>query len=355
MLPNYIHHSWFGADGGLACTMYGPSMVNVSLSGTRIVIVSETDYPFDSTVTFTVKSGGLTFPLLLRVPGWLESHLNVTVNGEVVQPTVDPRRSAFVRLARLWSAGDVVVVTLPLEIRATRSVTINNGWVGNRSTSAGKVSGAHTHGAQSRKVGGPPLLGGGHQNVTADLPYCIVERGPLLFALPLEGVVDEPTTCGAPLSNRDKSGGRMLRLIPNTSRETCCAACSADPACTAWVRQPSTGDCWPCRDTDGTEPATDREIFPMPSRSATFGFAVLCDAAKMSVSTASAVAQPFDWPLDAPVKIEVTAARFNWTSGPWLLPDAPVVATEKEMVNLTLIPYGCAKVYHISMFPVLHT
>lgn len=32
MLPNYIHHMWFGTgDGGLAAALYGPNQVNVTV------------------------------------------------------------------------------------------------------------------------------------------------------------------------------------------------------------------------------------------------------------------------------------------------------------------------------------
>ena len=95
----------------------------------------------------------------------------------------------------------------------------------------------------------------------------------------------------------------------------------------------------------------------MPGRrgnaSAPFNYAVLCDASTMKVATTT-LQRPFDWPLDASIKVDVVAASFDWTTGPWRLPDAPINATESHRVNLTLVPYGSAKVYHISMFPVLH-
>jgi uncharacterized protein len=35
LLPNYIHHMWFGTvDGGLAATMYGPNKIKTVVSGT---------------------------------------------------------------------------------------------------------------------------------------------------------------------------------------------------------------------------------------------------------------------------------------------------------------------------------
>ena len=73
----------------------------------------------------------------------------------------------------------------------------------------------------------------------------------------------------------------------------------------------------------------------------------------MIVTTAAALPRPFDWPLAAPVTIQAPAVEFDWSTGPWLLPKGPVDPHGKTAVNLTLVPYGCSKVYKISMFPVV--
>ena len=108
MLPNYIHHMWFGtADGGLAATMYGPTTVTtvVGTAGNRrnITIASDTTYPFarENAVRYTVSldggvgrgargkaaaAGSVRFPLLLRVPGWTTvAEMRLSVNGAVRQ------------------------------------------------------------------------------------------------------------------------------------------------------------------------------------------------------------------------------------------------------------------------------
>lgn len=357
MLPNYIHHSWFGADGGLACSMYTSSTVNVTLGNTRVLVSSVTDYPFSSTVEFTISipsqpSSGFEFPFLLRIPGWLaktDKSLSVQINGQAARWTPDALRKAFVRLQRAWKDSDTITVNIPLDVRATQGVTINNGWLNQTSPNPPDTLNGQTE---------PPLLGGGHSNVTADLPFCIVERGPLLFALPLETTntpIPPNVTCGVPVPNADKATGKMIRQINSSTRETCCAACTKEPGCAAWVRQPSTGDCFLCRDAYGTRPASDRETYVMPTPTSVshFGYALQCDTSTMRVTAASELPRPFDWPLDAPLRIEATAVKFNWTTGPWLLPETPVARGGRDLLNITLIPYGCSKVYHVSMFPVL--
>jgi hypothetical protein len=138
-------------------------------------------------------------------------------------------------------------------------------------------------------------------NVTADLPFCTVERGPLLFALalPLES------------SGNGKTNGTI--------------GGNGSPA---------------------------------------YNYAIDCDASAMSVLSASSdLPSPFDWPGGggAPLQVVVKAAAFPWPD-PWLLPDGPVDrsqwsardgAASNTHVNLTLVPYGCAKEYHLSMFPLL--
>jgi hypothetical protein len=59
----------------------------------------------------------------------------------------------------------------------------------------------------------------------------------------------------------------------------------------------------------------------------------------------------WDWPLKAPLKLRVNAARCDWTPTPQNpLPPEPV-AQAKSPERITLVPYGCTK-FRVSMFPV---
>jgi hypothetical protein len=58
----------------------------------------------------------------------------------------------------------------------------------------------------------------------------------------------------------------------------------------------------------------------------------------------------WDWPLDAPVVLKVSARTFAWQpTDAQALPGKPVTGTTSETVRL--VPYGCTK-FRISMFPV---
>ena len=73
--------------------------------------------------------------------------------------------NGFVRVERTWMAGDTVVLVLPAEIRATKRLTFADG-VENKKY-------------QEKE----PWVG---QNTTSNLPFCVIERGPLTYALPME-------------------------------------------------------------------------------------------------------------------------------------------------------------------------
>eukprot|EP00041_Stephanoeca_diplocostata_P022482 m.537081 g.537081 ORF g.537081 m.537081 type:complete len:169 (-) comp22073_c0_seq5:544-1050(-) len=85
-----------------------------------------------------------------------------------------------------------------------------------------------------------------------------------------------------------------------------------------------------------------------------FNFAVDCNASTMVIDThASAMASPWDWPLNAPVTVRVRAIPFAWNST-WVLPTHALSTSNATGPAqwLTLIPYGNAKEFHVSMFPL---
>ena len=286
MLPNFIHHMWFGTpDGGLAMAMHGPSQLNTTLDGVEVSAAVSTDYPFDSTIRVDIhaatngarssaNAAKETFPLRLRIPGWAKSDctgteppsscISLTINGGVVNSTPE---SGFVTVRIPFGAATVVVLELPMAIKTSTRKTFSNGDQHMPNYNI-KRPWANFHG----------------QNGTGNLPFCEVSYGPLTFALPLEGRPGQP-----------------------------------------------------------------------------FNFAIECNASAMSLSRSDTpVSKPFDWPLDAPLKITAAASRFAWDDA-WTLPEAPVSPTRRQsgarvhrLENITLIPYGCAKQFHISMFPYLN-
>lgn len=61
----------------------------------------------------------------------------------------------------------------------------------------------------------------------------------------------------------------------------------------------------------------------------------------------------FQWPLEAPLTLQVPAVYFDWNpNNTQPLPDEPVDGGKDEWI--TLVPYGCTK-FRVSMFPVSKT
>ena len=127
--PKLTQHLWMATpDGGLAATLYAPCDVQTQVrGGIPVRIQIETEYPFRETVRVHVEPAqNAAFPLLLRIPVWAEG-ASIAVNGKAA--TAKP--GTFARLERVWKAGDVVEVHLPMRPRVQRgfhnSLTIVRG------------------------------------------------------------------------------------------------------------------------------------------------------------------------------------------------------------------------------------
>lgn len=131
--PYYAEHLWMATQGnGVAAVFYAPSIVTAKIGkGSEVNIVETTNYPFDETVTFTLKTKkAVRFPLMLRVPAWCRN-AQVTINGISVYVKAEPLK--WIVLERLWSDNDVVKLVLPMEVsvkvweRSKNAVSVHRG------------------------------------------------------------------------------------------------------------------------------------------------------------------------------------------------------------------------------------
>ncbi len=73
----------------------------------------ETTFPYEEQTRLIVTEGSSHFRLFIRYPAWVaDGALTVLVNGLTVSSSSGP--SSYVALDRLWSAGDVVRIVLPM-------------------------------------------------------------------------------------------------------------------------------------------------------------------------------------------------------------------------------------------------
>lgn len=115
-------------DDGLVASAYAPCEVRTAVRDMPVHVVEETTYPFRGSVRMIVNPASpMTFPLLLRIPGWAAG-TSIKVNG---RPQLVPTPGTFARIERTWKVGDRVEVEFPLEARVSRwfhdSVAVERG------------------------------------------------------------------------------------------------------------------------------------------------------------------------------------------------------------------------------------
>jgi uncharacterized protein len=119
--PPNIMRTVSSLDGYLATTnedgvqlhLYAESTLTAEVGGDRARLDVSTQYPWDGAVRVVVaETPRAEWTLSLRVPAWAEG-ASLAVNGDA--HGVEAASYATVR--RVWSPGDVVELTLPMEVR----------------------------------------------------------------------------------------------------------------------------------------------------------------------------------------------------------------------------------------------
>ena len=96
--------------------LYGSSVLDTRLTnGDPVKLVQETEYPWNGRVHLRVEAAGKKeFALKLRIPGWAASAA-VRLNLGPVDENARP--GSYFEIRRVWSAGDVVDLDLPMPAR----------------------------------------------------------------------------------------------------------------------------------------------------------------------------------------------------------------------------------------------
>ncbi len=154
--PKLASSLWMKTDdGGLAVVAYAPCVVETKLQGKPVKLEVETAYPFRDRVTIRVTvPEAMTFPLHLRFPGWTGS-FELDAHGlKFEMPGVEN-----------FFGSEMSIQTHGVKLQASY-VPIKAKWSGTQNIGL----------ALSMK---PQLYHGFHDAVA-------IERGPLIFALPIE-------------------------------------------------------------------------------------------------------------------------------------------------------------------------
>lgn len=103
---------WESGDT-LFVNLFIPSTVDWKASNAKLEL--NTRYPYEGDIELKIRrlTGQGNFTVALRIPAWAQRH-TVLVNGRLQSGSAD---KGYVLLRRRWKAGDVVRLSLPLELR----------------------------------------------------------------------------------------------------------------------------------------------------------------------------------------------------------------------------------------------
>jgi len=119
--PNYAARMWMtDGTGGVVAALFGPSRVSLRAGAnlSPVTITEETAYPFDEEIRFHIKTAmPVRFSFRVRIPGWCRNAA-LHVNGRRVRRALKPGR--FATLVRTFGDGDVILLQLPMQVRLSR-------------------------------------------------------------------------------------------------------------------------------------------------------------------------------------------------------------------------------------------
>jgi DUF1680 family protein len=111
-------HNWaYSLSGeGVWVHLYGGSHLETELpDGEPLVLVQDTRYPWRGAIEITLeRAPSELFSVMLRIPGWADG-AEIHINGGPADTQVRPGR--YAKLERVWSAGDVIELSLPMQTR----------------------------------------------------------------------------------------------------------------------------------------------------------------------------------------------------------------------------------------------
>lgn len=95
--------------------LYLAGTLQTTISGVDVTLRQEGNYPWSGDLRFTVTPARpMEFTHALRIPGWCCGEFSLKLNGEPVTAQI---KDGYAHLCRIWQAGDVVELSLPMRAR----------------------------------------------------------------------------------------------------------------------------------------------------------------------------------------------------------------------------------------------
>ena len=113
LLASFGGYVYSQGKGEARVNLYVAGRGELEVDGRRVVLQQRTKYPWEGTVTLTVKPAApATFAVALRIPGWCRG-ARLKVNGRSVPVRID---KGYARILRRWVEGDRVEVSMPMPV-----------------------------------------------------------------------------------------------------------------------------------------------------------------------------------------------------------------------------------------------
>ncbi|SFB58155.1 DUF1680 family protein [Cohnella sp. OV330] len=121
--PKFVSHLWMtDRAGGLAAVSYAPCTVRAEVgAGAQRGAIAEIEvsgnYPFRESVAMSLKlTCPVAFGISLRIPAWC-ANPTLTVNGERIELEV---KDGYATVTRRWESGDRLTLSLPMTVKAVQ-------------------------------------------------------------------------------------------------------------------------------------------------------------------------------------------------------------------------------------------
>ncbi|PWS29565.1 ATP-binding protein [Pedobacter yonginense] len=113
-------YAYSTSEKGLWFNLYGGNTLNTQLAdGSKISLEEITNYPWDGSIKIYIKStANKAYSMFFRIPGWTHD-AKIKVNGKLMN--VDAVSATYAEVNRVWKAGDVVELDLPMEAQLIES------------------------------------------------------------------------------------------------------------------------------------------------------------------------------------------------------------------------------------------
>jgi len=128
-VPGYVYAV---RDDELFVNLYASNEAELSLNNQHVLIVQETDYPWNGTIRLTLhpELEAMQMTINFRIPGWAQgrpvagnlyhylnnesANINLKVNGNAIPLKV---KNGFAQIRRAWHSNDAVELNIPMLIR----------------------------------------------------------------------------------------------------------------------------------------------------------------------------------------------------------------------------------------------